>query len=252
MFAAAACLAALAAVAQEQSRAPFFATPQDVVERMLALAQVGADDVVVDLGSGDGRIVIAAARQFGARGVGIDLDASSVATARENARSAGVAERVRFIQGDVLTAPISQATVVTAYLLPDLMWRLSPRFIAELRPGTRVVSHEFGLPGWRPDRVETLEVNSPHPGQPGTSTLYLWIVPADVRGAWRSAEQRVTIMQSYQHIDVEGARAASLTGRDVAWESALGRFQGHVEGDRIVGRLEQPGGSRALTFVRER
>ena len=206
---------------------------------MLRLAGTGPQDLVVDLGSGDGRIVIEAARRFGARGLGIDLDADRVAASRRNAEAAGVGARVRFVQDDVLSADLSQASVVTVYLLPGLMWKLRARFIAELQPGTRIVSHAFGMPGWPPDGVET-----------GKSMLYLWIVPADARGVWQSGAERVRITQSYQQIDVEGASGASLRGRDISWASASGRFRGRVEGDRMVGRFEDRAGTRELSFVR--
>ena len=243
----------LAAHAQDSDwRAPFISTPQDVVERMLALAGTGPQDLVVDLGSGDGRIVIAAARSFGARGLGIDFDARLVAAARESARAAGVADKVRFVEDDVLRADISQATVVTVYLLPDLIWKLQPRFISELQPGTRIVSHAFQMSGWQPDRSETLRVASPHPGQGAASTLYLWIVPANVRGTWQGGGERVRIAQNYQEIDIDGVTRAAIRGREISWESQRGRFRGRVEGERIVGHLEDGRGSRELTLIRLR
>jgi SAM-dependent methyltransferase len=241
------------AAAQEGSAlAPYIHTPADVVERMLELAGTGAGDFVVDLGSGDGRIVIAAARRFGARGLGIEWDASLVAQSRRNAEAAGVGERARFLEGDVLVADLSQATVVTAYLLPDLMWRLMPRFVGELRPGARIVSHAFSMPGWAPDRVEKLRVVSSEPGQGATSTLYLWIVPANARGEWQSGEERIRIAQSYQQISVEGATLARLRGREISWEMPGRRFEGRVEGKRIVGRLQTGAGTREATFLRAR
>src|SRR5512138_2171709 len=155
----AACGCAVAAQDTEW-RVPFISTPDEVVERMLALAGTRADDYVVDLGSGDGRIVIAAARRFGARGLGIELDDKLVQASRENARLAGVADRVSFIQGDVLLTDFSRASVVTVYLLPELIGKLQPLFIERLQPGTRIVSHAFGMAGWRPDRTETLPVRT--------------------------------------------------------------------------------------------
>ena len=132
----------LFAPAQEgEQRPPFVTTPSDVVMRMLRLAGAGPGDLVADLGSGDGRIVIAAARELGARGLGIELDPALVEKSRENAQAAGVADRVRFVQGDVLLADISQASVVTVYLLPQLMQKLQPRLLDELQPGSRIVSH---------------------------------------------------------------------------------------------------------------
>jgi SAM-dependent methyltransferase len=244
---------ALSASAQDGDwRAPFIRTPEDVVERMLVLAGTGSQDLVLDLGSGDGRIVIAAARRFGAQGLGIDFDARLVAAARENARSAGVADRVRFLQDDVLRADISRASVVTVYLLPELLWKLQARFISELEPGTRIVSHAFQMSGWRPDRMETLRVRSPHPGQGETSTLYLWIVPANVRGTWQNGADRIRIAQNYQEIEVEGASRAAIHGRDITWESAHGRFSGRIEGEHIVGHQEDRAGARTVTFVRAR
>ena len=231
-------LVAVACAARAQDtewRVPFISTPDEVVERMLALANTGRDDYVVDLGSGDGRIVIAAARRFGARGLGIELDEALVRTSRENARRAGVADRASFAKGDVLTADFSAATVVTLYLLPELIGRLQPRFLTDLKPGTRVVSHAFRMTGWRPDASQTLQVAGPHPGQGDESTLYLWIVPAAVRGVWAGGGMRVRIEQNYQEIDVEGATEATLRGADIAWRSPAGRFRGRVEGDRIIG-----------------
>jgi protein-L-isoaspartate O-methyltransferase len=212
---------------------PFITTPPEVVERMLELAGTRPDDVVIDLGSGDGRIVIAAAQKFGARGLGIELDAALVEKSRKNARAAGVSNNVGFVQGDVLVADISRATVVTVYLLPALMAKLQSRFIDELAPGTRIVSHAFAMAGWAPDRSESVRLKERHRGQGDESTLHLWIVPADVRGVWRGPDVRLRIEQNYQKIEIEGASAASLSGRDIAWKG----FKGRVEGNRIVGEL---------------
>jgi precorrin-6B methylase 2 len=216
---------------------PFITTPDDVVERMLELAGTRADDFVVDLGSGDGRIVITAARKYGARGLGIELDDKLVQVSRDNARKAHVAERAQFVQGDVLLSDFSKASVVTIYLLPDLMDQLQSRFIDQLAPGTRIVSHSFRMAGWRADRSETMKVTKPHAGQGDESTLYLWIVPANVRGQWVGDGRRLRIDQDYQQIDVEGATAARLSGADISWQWPEGRFRGRVNGDRIVGEL---------------
>jgi protein-L-isoaspartate O-methyltransferase len=241
-------LALLARADEIEWRAPFITTPGDVVERMLSLAAAGPQDLVVDLGSGDGRIVIAAAQKFGARGLGIELDAKLVETSRENARAAGVADRVRFEQGDVLVADISQASVVTVYLLPGLIGKLQPRFVDELRPGTRIVSHAFSMAGWRPDRVETMRIAKAHPGQGNESTLYLWVVPANVRGTWVTDSRSMRIEQNYQEIDIEGASGATLSGREIAWQSPQGRFRGRVEGERIIGQMAD----RPVVYTRRR
>jgi SAM-dependent methyltransferase len=166
--------AANAVTAQQPSLAPYVPTPQDVVERMLGLASVGKNDVVVDLGSGDGRLVVTAAKQFGARGIGIDIDPARIAEGRANAKQAGVESLVQFQQQDALQADISQATVVTLYLLSSSNVKLRPRLLSQLKPGARIVSHQFGMGDWPPDKVETFTDGN------GTSrTLYLWTVGAN-------------------------------------------------------------------------
>jgi SAM-dependent methyltransferase len=162
-------LAAIPAAAQHAPQpldVPFVPTPADAVAAMLKLAGVRKDDVVYDLGSGDGRIVIAAARR-GARGVGIDIDPARIAEGERNARAAGVASRVRFVRQDLFDADLGDATVVTLYLLPRVNQRLRPKLLAELKPGTRVVSYGFDMGDWAPER--TVEI--------GSSTLYLWVIP---------------------------------------------------------------------------
>ncbi len=151
---------------------PYAATPERVVTRMLALAKVTKDDVLVDLGCGDGRIPIEAARRYGTRALGIDLDPERIAEARANARRAGVAKRVRFVEGDIFDADLSQATVVMLYLLPEVNLRLRPKLLAELKPGTRVVSHNYDMGDWEPQQT----VRLPLPG--GAHILYLWTIPA--------------------------------------------------------------------------
>ncbi|MGQ0546942.1 MAG: SAM-dependent methyltransferase [Betaproteobacteria bacterium] len=237
-------IASNASADDAELRPPFITTPDEVVERMLELAGTGAADVVMDLGSGDGRIVIAAARRFGARGIGVELDRALVEQARRNARLAGVAERVSFVQGDVLAADLSPASVVTLYLLPGLIGKLQPRLLAELAPGTRIVAHAFGMAGWPPDRTETLRIRAPHPGQGPQSRLFLWVVPAEVRGVWRGGGREVRIEQNYQQIDVEGARDARLSGASISWQLSEGRFSGKVQDGHISGDIHGPGGRR--------
>ncbi len=227
---------------ENEWRPPFITTPPEVVERMLQLAGTRADDLVIDLGSGDGRIVIAAAQKYGARGLGIELDAALVARSRENAQRAKVGDKVQFLQGDVLVADISRATVVTVYLLPALMAKLQSRFIEELAPGTRIVSHAFGMAGWAPDRSETVKISERHPGQGDESRLHYWVVPANVRGVWRGGGLELRIEQNFQQIDVQGASRATLSGRDITWDG----FKGRVEGNRIAGELA----GRSLVLTR--
>ena len=149
---------------------PYVPTSMNVVDNMLELAGVTNDDVVYDLGSGDGRIVIRAAEKYGARGVGIEIDKELVEEARQNADSAGVADRVTFRQGDLFDADIGEATVVTLYLLPTINLRLRPKLFEELAPGTRVVSHDFDMDEW--EHEERIEV--------GSSAIYFWTIPEEV------------------------------------------------------------------------
>lgn len=149
----------------------YVATPEQVGTEMLKLAGVRRDDVVYDLGSGDGRLVIAAAREFGARGVGVEIDAKLVQDSRENALKAGVADRTEFVWGDIFQANIAPATVVALYLRQDVNLKLRPKLLRELRPGTRVVSHDFDMDDWRPDR--TVRVKGPTRDH----TIYLWTIP---------------------------------------------------------------------------
>jgi SAM-dependent methyltransferase len=176
----AAALALVAACGEERppaprdkaSLAPFVASPEVVVEEMLRLADVGKDDLVYDLGSGDGRIVIMAAKIHGARGVGIELDADLVHRSTENARRAGVAHLVQFRQQDVMTVDLSPATVVTIYLSQKANLQLRPRLRAQLQPGARVVSHGFDMGDWQPDAYREFR----HEAEM-TCTLYLWRIP---------------------------------------------------------------------------
>lgn len=150
---------------------PYVQTPTEVVTEMLRLARVNGNDVVYDLGSGDGRLVITAARDFGARGVGVEIDPRLVAQSTESARRAGVAERVRFQAGDLFEIDLSDATVVTLYLSPELNLRLRPKLLNELRPGSRIVSHDFPMGDWPPS--QTIRVAS----RDRVSSVFLWIVP---------------------------------------------------------------------------
>jgi SAM-dependent methyltransferase len=176
----------------------FVTTPPRVVKEMLKLAGVTNTDIVYDLGSGDGRIVIAAAKDFGAKGVGIDIDSKLIAEGRENARKAGVSERVTFVEHDVLKADISRATVITLYMLPTMNAQLLPKFYKELQPGTRVVSHRFLIGDWKPDM--TLKAHE--------TMIYLWVMPANLHGGWRvtmrndteTREYRLNLQQTYQEL----------------------------------------------------
>ncbi len=219
-------------------------TPQPLVERMLALAQVRPSDVVYDLGSGDGRIVIAAAR-LGARAVGIEYNPQLVALSRCLIAAAGVASRARIVQGDLLQAKLGAATVVTLFLGPDLDVRLRPELLA-LKPGTRIVSHDFLMGGWAPDERSITP----------DGMAYLWIVPAHLDGKWIFRSRRgdrhfgVTFVQDYQRLQGllgSGALLAHvhLRGAHLAFGFLDGAHEAHVtavvEGARIEAQVERRG-----------
>jgi SAM-dependent methyltransferase len=162
------CTALAQAPEQIQINPPYVRTPGHVVSAMLKLADIQASDVVYDLGCGDGRIVIAAAKEYGAHGVGIDIDPERIQEARDNARKAGVEALVKFEVNDLFAADIHNATVVALYLLPDVNLRLRPKLLKELKPGTRVVSHDFHMGDWKPDRQALVDAGS---------RIYLWRIP---------------------------------------------------------------------------
>ncbi|AFY89656.1 MAG: hypothetical protein CLLPBCKN_005162 [Chroococcidiopsis cubana SAG 39.79] len=154
-------------ILQRQLDVPYVPTPQPVVERMLEIAKVNRNDVVYDLGSGDGRLVITAAQKYGARGVGIDINPRRIQEANTHAREARVTNLVEFRQQDLFKADLSNATVVTLYLLPAVNLKLRSKLLRELQPGTRIVSHAFGMGDWKPQRVERV----------GGRTIYYWVIP---------------------------------------------------------------------------
>jgi SAM-dependent methyltransferase len=267
-------LAALPAFAEPQSWAwddgtvPYVNTPLEVVERMLRMAEVHSGDYVIDLGSGDGRIVIEAAKR-GARGLGVDLDPALVKLATRNAQQAGVADRARFEVKDIFDTDLSRASVVTMYLLPDFNVKLKDRLLA-LRPGTRIVSHDGGIGDWRADETHELRTPEKPVGLGGLSKIELWIVPADVHGAWTSelprhgGTWRFQISQHYQMLEVKAAaegrdllvRNTRLRGEEVKlivtglvgsrpWHHA---FVGMAHGDAIDGTLTVSDGSAQTVY----
>jgi hypothetical protein len=160
-------------------------TPQVTVDEMLKMAKVGPNDFLIDLGSGDGRIIITAAKRYGARGFGVDLDTYLLKIANSTASKEGVADRAQFIEQNLFETDLSKATVVTTYLLPEMNERLRPRLLA-LRPGTRVVAHDYDMGEWIPDEQKTLVVPEKTVGDPGKSYVFFWVVPAQVAGTWQS------------------------------------------------------------------
>ena len=156
---------------QREPDVVYVPTPQEVVDKMLALAKVTKDDVIYDLGSGDGRIPITAAQKFGTKGVGIDINPERIQEANANAQKAGVTDRVKFLNQDLFSSNFSEATVVTLYLLPELNVKLRPQLFKQLKPGTRVVSHDFDMGDWKPDQVVQTQDGS---------NVYLWTIPEEV------------------------------------------------------------------------
>jgi len=238
----------------------FQTTPQHVVEEMLEMAKVTKDDVVYDLGCGDGRFVITAAKKYGARGVGIDIDPDRVQESRKKAIEAGVTDRVRFIEDDLFTTHIHEATVITLYLLQDLNLKLRPKLFRELKPGTRIVSYVFHMDDWKPDAMRPLG-NS-------TSYFYVWIIPADVAGIWRGSDPTqksdqpftLRLKQNFQevsgHVTIQEGRRirikeAQLTGDRLNFavkydeankQKVVMQFNGRVSGDTLHGNVEVTGG----------
>jgi hypothetical protein len=249
-----------AAAQRTAAEVPYVPTPPAVVSAMLTTAAVRPDDVVYDLGSGDGRIVIAAAAEFGARGVGVEIDGDLVEIARENARRAGVADRVTILERDLFLTDLSEASVVTLYLLPIINYRLQPKFLAELKPGTRIVSHAYDMSEWPPDRE--LEVEG--------RWIFFWIVPAAVAGEWEwqldGSRWEATLQQWFQRVSgqVRGASGAAplaeatLTGVEIGFETrnseygatVLRRYRGIVDGNVMRGSVEidDAAGSRSAAW----
>jgi SAM-dependent methyltransferase len=235
-------------------------TPDALVTRMLQAARTTRNDLVYDLGAGDGKIAIAAAREFGAYAVGIEYDPKMAEHARANVRKAGVEDKVKIVTGDIFVEDFSKATVVTLYLLPQLNQKLRPQILA-MKPGTRVVSHQFHMGEWEPDETMKVEFRD----------AYLWIVPADVAGSWTlketrgSVEATVIVVQQFQRIggtSTAGGRTQPLLGASVAgnvveftFAAADGRLQrarAAVDGDTMAGDLLWSGTSSPFTARRTR
>ena len=198
----------LAGAAWAQDEVPFITTPDQVTLAMLELAAVGPADHVIDLGSGDGRIVITAARRFGARGLGVEIVPELVKKSRELARAAGVQERVEFREQDLFATDLDRASVVTMYLLPAVNLQLRPRLLA-LAPGTRVVSHDWDMGDWLPDRSLVVDVPDKAVGKEKVSRIHLWVVPVVAAGTWCAAGSRLEITQRFQTFSATLTAAAS-------------------------------------------
>jgi SAM-dependent methyltransferase len=259
---------AQADTSQQGQDVPYVPTPPNVVQAMLDIAKVGADDFVIDLGSGDGRIVIAAARQRGARGFGVEIVPSLVNDARREAARQGVAERVQFRAEDLFITDIAHATVLTVYLYPNILHQLRPRLFEQLKPGVRLVSHEFDFGNWKPDAQVRVRVPD-KPYGPPYSDVYLWIMPANAAGRWQwrapggatELAWEIELKQTFQNLggtarvggnsaridsvrlrgaDIALVVSARVNGREVREELA-----GVVSGDTIRGQARRASGPDA-------
>jgi hypothetical protein len=251
-------LLAVSPARADRPTVPYVPTPQEVVQRMLELAKVGPADYVIDLGSGDGRIVITAAKAFGARGFGVDLNPDRIREANENAREAGVTDRVAFHQRNLFDTDLGDATVITMYLLPRVNIQLRPKLL-ELAPGTRIVSHDFSMEDWEPDAHIVVDSKDRYGSIGGQSDVFLWVIPAKVAGTWRwelpiagkPRSYSVTLTQQYQEISGSARigghtyklREPRLRGDEIRFGLVAEvdgaplkhEFSGRVDGDRIIG-----------------
>jgi SAM-dependent methyltransferase len=253
-----------AQIQQKKPEVPYVSTPDDVVMEMLTMAEVSKDDVLYDLGCGDGRIVITAVKEMGCRGVGIDIDPIRIKESRENAIEAGVSDRVKFILSDLFEADISQASVVTLYLLSRVNLRLRPKLFRELNPGTRVVSHDFDMGKWNPDKSKYMDgdrddiPSAYDPFEPNSFVLgsnwdrhnvYLWVMPANITGVWKwtlpkisgNTQYSLEIVQTFQEIEgkaYEGSSSIPVTIKD-----------GKIRGSKLEFTLERKLGGRTEQMV---
>jgi SAM-dependent methyltransferase len=263
-------LAQAPAPAQDWGDTPYVQTPQNVVDTMLDIAKVGPGDYVIDLGSGDGRMVITAAKVRGARGFGVDLDRKLVALANRNARKAGVADRAAFYQRDLHVTDVSAASVMTIYLLPEVNLMIRTRLLETLRPGTRIVSHDYGMGKWAPDYQTELAAPGKTVGIGERSKIFYWVVPGRAAGRWlwrlapdgKPAEYELALQQSFQAIEGAvrtGARSAridrpKLSGEDISFsvrmDESTHEYTGRIVNHAIDGRVRivRGGQSRELPW----
>ena len=264
------CLAAPHVAAQDWGDTPYVQTPQNVVDRMLEIAKVKPGDFVVDLGSGDGRMVITAAKKHGARGFGVDLDRELVALANRNAAKAGVKSRAVFYARDLHVTDVSPASVMSIYLLPEVNLMIRSRLLATLKPGTRIVSHDYGMGDWAPDYQEELAAPGKSVGVGQRSKIYYWVVPGTAAGRWRGRlaadgkpiELELAIQQRFQALEGTigaGGRNAriengKLTGEQIDFSATVNgvsyRFSGRIASHAIEGtaRPAGAGAARALPW----
>jgi hypothetical protein len=267
LFAAALPLMASAALAQEgRGDVVYVPTPQVVVEEMLRMAKIGPKDFLIDLGSGDGRIVVTAAKHFGAQGFGVDLDRHLLGIARKTAQAEGVQARAQFVEQNLFETDLGKATVISSYLLPEMNLKLRPK-IMSLSPGTRVVAHDYHMGSWHPDEQKDIPVPEKVVGNPGMSYVYLWIVPAKVAGKWQvqmAGQQPETFDlafdQAFQVIEgnlAAGGQSTLVRGRMLGEQIVFTsqpkgspgnqrhEFRGRVQGDSMQGTVRIGDGAAA-------
>ena len=224
-------------------------TPQELVEKMLDMAKVTPQDIVIDLGSGDGRNVIAAAKR-GARAYGFEFNPDMVALSRRKAQEAGVADKATFIEGDMFEADISKATVLALFLLPSNLDKLAPKFLA-LRPGTRMVNNTFQVTGWEADASETIEGSCT-----SWCTSHLNIIPAKAAGTWRLGNNDLTLTQEFQIVTgTLGSAAISagrLNGEQISFTVGETQYRGKVSGDRMEGTATTKGQTQSWTATKSK
>jgi SAM-dependent methyltransferase len=232
------CAVTLAATsARAQDEVPFVVSPAPVTLAMLSIARVGPRDVVLDLGSGDGRIVITAAKRYGARGLGVELSPQLVDKSRDNARRAGVADRAEFRVQDLFETDLSQASVITMYLLPEVNLQLRPKLLA-LKPGTRIVSHDWDLGDWKPDRTRVVDAPDKSVGLEKKSRVHLWTVPAQLGGLWCAKGAALRLEQSFQNLRGEFTRAQAAQPLSARKQPIDARVEGTlVHASHPQGRL---------------
>jgi precorrin-6B methylase 2 len=239
-------------VGQEGKDVVWVPTSQALVNRMLDMAKVTPSDYVVDLGSGDGRTVITAAKR-GARALGVEYNPDMVALSRRNAQKEGVGEKAQFVQGDIFETDFSKATVITLFLLPELNVKLRPK-ILDMQPGTRVVSNSFTMGDWQADRTQNV---SEKEGCSAYCTAYLWIVPAKVDGRWKTGDGELLFKQTYQNVsgslDREGKNTpvkGSLRGDQITFTVGGSQYTAKVEGNTMSGTVKTGTGSSNFTATR--
>ncbi len=252
-------LAAVSALAfAQEPRVPYVPTPQDVVDKMLQMVRVTANDYLIDLGSGDGRIVVTAAKKHSARGFGVDINPERVSDAIANAQKNGVSDKAAFYQRDLFQTDLSQATVISMYLLPRVNLELRPRLL-DLKPGTRIVSHDFSMGDWKPDAYVQMHSLEKYTGAGGDSEIYFWVVPAKVAGEWRwelplrgkPQTYVVTLRQTFQqvngtftlngrssplqHVKLSGDELRFGFTADLGGGPVKHEFKGKVDGEQLHG-----------------